>query len=300
MFERWFDDFARAAAGGTSRRQALKQIGGVVGAAVVAALPAQALADPGGNSACAHFCHQVFSGEAAGDCTSQAAHGTGPCYQCGPAAVGTGLSLCGQTCLNLQADVANCGACGHACTTTVPNAHATCVAGVCSSACNGGYTLCNGACVSNVCPDGQVLHLDTCTCQCPAGTTNCGGSCVSLATDVNNCGACGNVCQKGPNATGVVCGAGVCRVTGCEPGFADCDRDASNGCEANPMNGTDINNCGGCGYECHPPDGPYIMAAICVSGECSFICEPGYTRCGNGTLCCTSCCQTPGGGYYCC
>jgi len=66
---------------------------------------------PGGNSACAAFCAQVFGDtKAAGQCTSQAAHGAGPCYSCaGP--LGQPCPLC-QTCNGLtcvqEADGAPC------------------------------------------------------------------------------------------------------------------------------------------------------------------------------------------------
>ena len=32
---------------------------------------------------------------------------------------------------------------------------------------------------------------------CGTGQTACGGACVSIATDSQNCGACGRVCPKG-------------------------------------------------------------------------------------------------------
>ncbi len=46
---------------------------------------------------------------------------------------------------------------------------------------------------------------------CPAGDSDCcfGGShpsvCTNFATDVNNCGACGNVCSTGATCTGGLC-----------------------------------------------------------------------------------------------
>jgi hypothetical protein len=49
----------------------------------------------GGNSACAHFCAQVFGADtpAADACTREAAKGTGLCFQCGPGCGG------GTTCI---------------------------------------------------------------------------------------------------------------------------------------------------------------------------------------------------------
>jgi hypothetical protein len=70
-------------------------------------------------------------------------------------------AVCGGTCVNLQTDTNNCGACGSACM-----ANQSCISGAC--ACTG--LVCNGACVN---PN----------------------------TDNNNCGACGNVCAAGYQCT---------------------------------------------------------------------------------------------------
>jgi len=63
---------------------------------------------------------------------------------------------CDGYCVNVYNDVANCGACGHAC----PG----------SLSCNAGE------------------------CGCPIGLTACGDSCKDLHTDRENCGACGTSC----------------------------------------------------------------------------------------------------------
>ena len=68
----------------------------------------------GGNSACAQFCQGLLSSAARGQCVSDAAHGTGLCFQCGPA--GTNQGLCGQVCCSS----------GQTCDTTNPN-QPTCV-----------------------------------------------------------------------------------------------------------------------------------------------------------------------------
>jgi hypothetical protein len=82
MSEHPFDDLARTLATGASRRGVLKAIGGAVLGSLVAAPPQPVLAD---NSACAHFCASVFGADtrAAGQCTSDAAHGKGLCHTCG-------------------------------------------------------------------------------------------------------------------------------------------------------------------------------------------------------------------------
>jgi hypothetical protein len=68
----------------------------------------------GGNSTCAHFCQGLLSSAARGKCVSDAAHGKGLCFQCGPK--GTNQGLCGQVCCSS----------GQTCDTTNPN-QPTCV-----------------------------------------------------------------------------------------------------------------------------------------------------------------------------
>src|SRR5258708_6827005 len=89
-----FDAVTKALATPSSRRRALRRIGGILGGTVLAGwLPGVALAD---TSACAHFCASVFGADtpAADQCTSDAAHHTGLCYTCGPASQGGTQPIC--------------------------------------------------------------------------------------------------------------------------------------------------------------------------------------------------------------
>jgi hypothetical protein len=91
-----FDELTKALASSTSRRQALRRIGGILGGTALAGLfPGLALAG-GGNSACAQFCASVFGADtpAAGQCTSDAAHQRGLCYTCGPASSAGTQPIC--------------------------------------------------------------------------------------------------------------------------------------------------------------------------------------------------------------
>jgi hypothetical protein len=89
-----FDAFTKAIATPASRRQALRRIGGgILGGTVLAGLfPGLALA---ANNDCAHWCDSVFApGPARGQCKSDAAHGVGLCYTCGPASPGGTKTIC--------------------------------------------------------------------------------------------------------------------------------------------------------------------------------------------------------------
>jgi hypothetical protein len=81
-----WDELSKALASGVSRRKALWMFGSALVGTIV--MRGKALADGGSNSACAHFCAAVFGADtpAAAQCASDAAHMTGLCYSCGPAA----------------------------------------------------------------------------------------------------------------------------------------------------------------------------------------------------------------------
>jgi hypothetical protein len=175
---------------------------------------------------------------------------------------GAGQTACAGRCADLQSDPANCGMCGTLC-----GNGQSCVAGSCRGSCP--LTTCAGACVdTSYSPD----HCGGCGRACPpypnmtrtcgngqcvpgvclTGFSNCNnmlvdGCEVSTQSDVNNCGACGRMCAAVNNAA-PVCINGTCGVGACNAGFADCDANPANGCEA-ALNG-DRNNCGACGVTC--------------------------------------------------
>jgi hypothetical protein len=125
-----------------------------------------------GNSDCAQFCSSVFGNTSeAGKCTSDAAHGTGICYECGPKAPpNNGLTLCGQKCVNPKTDPNNCGACGHACAAPTGGT-ATCTAGGCSSTCPAGDLVCPGG-TSGVCTANPNGNFAGATPVAPPSTKN--------------------------------------------------------------------------------------------------------------------------------
>ena len=54
---------------------------------------------------------------------------------------------------------------------------------------------------------------------------------VDINHDPANCGGCGRTCKL-PNVRANGCLGQTCTVIECLPGFADCDKDQRNGCEA--------------------------------------------------------------------
>jgi hypothetical protein len=180
--------------------------------------------------------------------------------------------------VNTNTDEANCGTCGRVCNAT--NGAPTCSGGVCAAiTCSANFGNCDGN-VGNGCEIDHrtsVAHCGMCgnrcvfpnasaSCvssacalgTCTSGFGNCDGNATNgcetgLASDNNNCGACGRACMGGQ-----LCVAGTCT---CPTGQVSCSGVCVN-------TATDNNNCGGCG-------------TVCAAG----------TRCSGGS--CTTTCLTP-------
>ena len=194
---------------------------------------------------------------------------------------------------NLRATVGHCGLCGNACPER-PNAFPGCVASRCVISCVAGFADCDGD-ASNGCEVDTRTSRDHCgacgrscataggtgTCEgsvcrltgCDAGRGNCDGNAANgceadLTTTLSHCGMCGNACPTRAHAT-ATCASATCGFT-CDAGYADCDRDPSNGCEAAL---TTSDNCGRCGQVCADAT-PVCTAGACVSG-----CATGQQRC---------------------
>lgn len=101
----------------------------------------------------------------------------------------------------------------------------------------------------------------------PPPNRTCG---ADLLNDVDNCGECGRRCTAGAGAT-PACRFGQCALV-CPTGFADCDGNASNGCETSVT--SDARNCGGCGVSCATP-------GVCTNGVCqrTAACPPNFDDC---------------------
>jgi hypothetical protein len=138
--------------------------------------------------------------------------------------------------------------------------------------CGAGEDCCNHLCTRL---DGDAKNCGACGFACKSAC--CKSACVDLAVDVNNCGACGTTCAVA-NGT-PACKGSRCAVGACQPGWADCNGAAVDGCEVNVD--VDTANCGQCGAACDfVPNGQ----AACKSGKCVLgACNPNYADC-NGDL----------------
>ncbi|MFO0627979.1 MAG: hypothetical protein U0325_20555 [Polyangiales bacterium] len=155
-------------------------------------------------------------------------------------------------------------------------------AGVDGGVAGGVCDVANHRCVACVrdehCPAGTLCMSNRCVpgCSearaCPSGLSCCGGGCVDLQTSADTCGACGTRCVVTNGAAG--CTAGRCTVSSCGDGFADCNAEASDGCETDTrMSAT---NCGAGGRACRFAN----AAASCSAGACVMgACEAGFADC---------------------
>jgi hypothetical protein len=95
---------------------------------------------------------------------------------------------------------------------------------------------------------------------------------VDLLGDPENCGGCEAVCQLANATAG--CNAGACTVAECDPGFGDCNQDASDGCEIDLEH--DPDHCGTCDRACDLAHAD----SICQAGECRLDgCLTGFDNC---------------------
>ena len=203
---------------------------------------------------------------------------------------------------NLHIDPKNCVTCGSVC--KLPNAIVGCADGCYIASCQFGYDDCNGE-MKDGCETSVISDVKNCggcgmgcanaphaqaacvnaACQlkqCDAGWTDCDGDprngCeTQIASDVKNCGRCGNACGQGLVCINHSCTCPMCNIPNsktkcvnnqcvfdqCLPGYADCDNNVQNGCEISID--TDPAHCGACGNVC-PMNLPGCSQGQCVNG----------------------------------
>ena len=166
---------------------------------------------------------------------------------CGGLMCNAGLADCDKMPQNgcevtLNTDIKSCGACARACSaSSVP-----------TPLCSGG--LCTGNCAATFADCDNNKQVNGCE--------------VNLNSDGNNCGSCGNKCGPVSNGT-AACMAAKCVLTGCAPGYFDCDMSLANGCEVDSS--SDPKNCGGCGKVCGAVANgtPGCAAKVCGIAACN-------------------------------
>lgn len=141
-------------------------------------------------------------------------------------------------------DLNNCGTCGTVCV-GAPNATPICTTEGCGLACATGFRDCDGV-ASNGCE-------------------------IDARTDEDNCGSCGFECSDTHGTS--ECVAGECSMPSCDLGFADCDGNTANGCEADLRT---LTTCGTCAGRCSPPR----AMGDCATGVCDIAtCDSGFDDC---------------------
>jgi hypothetical protein len=207
------------------------------------------------------------------DCGATVQHAALTCSSstCGYTKCDAGWADCdGNTANGCEQDVStdatHCGGCNTVCNST--NGKAACVAGKCAITCNPGYG------------------------DCSNGTSD--GCETDLLTSTAHCGKCNTACKNQYGSTS--CSNGTCNPQ-CSSGYANCDGNKANGCEANTNR--DGNNCGGCGKKCSGGQTCQGGSCACPSGtvpDNGTCCKPKDASCYQNGDCCSNHC---GHGHTC-
>jgi hypothetical protein len=230
---------------------------------------------------------------------------------------------CDSRCVDLQTDLANCGACNSICSingASCNNGSCECPANleICMFACtntSSSTSHCGGC--NKACPIGAVC--DNGECICPQGTTYCEiTGCVNFENSTENCGGCGEACPVGVACVNSVCACpvnekvcgnnctnvqtdsfncGICdnNCRGQTDSTGVCDNGSCVPCPASTQNCdgqlgvcntpilNDPNNCGGCNSSCIN----VTSTGVCDNGFCEK-CPEGKANCALGTGFCNT------------
>ena len=246
-------------------------------------------------------------GACGNDCTAKSEVASATCSsgECVVESCESGFADCDKSgadgCeVNVTVDVNNCGGCGTVCSSNNVTVN-SCGGAVCHGTCADGWANCTGTLQAKGCNDPITTDVENCgacgvVCStnhitpacangsCDAGTCAAGyldcdnekqadGCETNSATDVTNCGACGNDCSTKPEVMSATCSSGACQLT-CEPGYANCNNSSADGCETNIEKS--VGDCGVCGAACSSVN---VMTNACSSGSCSGTCTSGWANC---------------------
>src|SRR4029077_7395774 len=179
-----FDELTKELAKSTSRRHALRTILTVSLSSLFGLGALRSVF--GRNDFCANWCAQVFGDtRAAGQCTSDAAHGRGVCFTCGNVAPSSiccvrntsGFCNSGSVVVGCSCDSSQCQTCDTSSGTCVgcPSGQ-TCISGTCCDNAN----VCGSSCLTAPCSNScATCDSGTGTCVCPPGTVlTANGTCA--------------------------------------------------------------------------------------------------------------------------
>jgi hypothetical protein len=319
-----FDDLTRALVANPGRRRLLRRLAG-------SALAGSLLRLDRGVAGAACPAGQILRRGVGCVCRTTGrppVNGVCPCRS--NAECGTGRACCGGTCIDVSADLANCGACGAVC--DLGSGISACCDGVCTQVFNNDEHCgtCDVACdtaaseicfATNCCVEigGSCSSAEGCCGFLQGfpelGPACCGGVCTDTQRDEANCGACDFVCP--PDLT---CGGGGAKPGECCKGFgAACSADeeccffptgfcCNSACTTNPEccsppGGTCITADDCCGFlPGFPQLGPACCDGFCRDtqrdeancGACDFVCSGTGQICGGGGAIPGECCQDRG------
>ncbi len=196
-------------------------------------------------------------------------------------------------------DPENCGTCGTTC--GAENATTDCAAGQCYiSGCEPGWFDANGDYADGC--ESDCLISSGGREQCDGEDNDCDGAideAFDTDTDLQNCGACGVVCETPANGA-ATCVDGGCGLGECAAGFIDLDGDPANGCEYGCVPNGDAEFCNGIDDDC---DGTIDEGADLQMPEnfCGDVggCRPecaGDGECADGERCNGGACVLRAGG----
>jgi len=290
-----FDGLAKALAIASTRREALRHFGGLIGTFLLATLGLKTPAWAASNN-CTAYCRVFAKGPSRNACLQKCGScsnkGRAVCLTSSTPAVATccpkkqkccGTECCpkkndccaglccpkdqtccddGQqfTCVDLSSNLEHCGDCGVAC-----EDWQYCNNGVCESVCD--YQLCvrSGSPPYECCAANEVCPAGVCE-PCPPGNTMC----VGFQGTSSDCCAPGESCCHGTDGSAVCCAPnetcrnGYCGPVDCLPPQVRCGADC---CEPEPVE--------------------YCIGSVCVAG-CSSGLDPCFARDGSGYFeCCT-------------
>lgn len=208
-------------------------------------------------------------------------------------------TACNGYCVDLSADISNCGKCGNTCR---PGRGEVCHAGSC--VCAAGTAMCNDSCVNTMADKANCGACGVaCGASCISGACldffDCGAGLTDIKQDSLNCGRCGDVCSVcqptmcGLPYFGPVCGIVLVSTDTDMNNCGTCDHKCTGGlfcangmCGSEPCPGTlcqgicvdlaiDNRHCGACLNACDQRRG-----FLCKNSQCTCA-YPGMTVCGN-------------------